>query len=520
MKAELISYFGDDLMIANVARVSYDKQSTELSEKDARLLKFLAEHKHTCYDDETEIFTEIGFVKFSELNKNIKVAAIDNNGYFNFELPSNYYEGDYQGDLIYFKHGHVDLAVTPNHRMWVSKRYSNRFGEFEFKTAEEIFDKHYRLSTTSKYKNFGSEGKYENGFLYGFFLGDGCVYSKDKIIFRLKKERKIKKLRNILLSTNISFEERVVQDEIFEFILNSPNKYFSGKSETKKINNDIFKMSEEYLLGVWDGLMNSDGSQKRNSYTYHTISEELKNSIITLGVLLGKNVRENKRRKDGCYSLMVLNRSLKPRLNDHNKHNYKKYYEGKIYCVEVSTGRLLVRRRNKQVVCGNSPFRHAQIQFRIECPIFVERQLFTHQIGWARNSISGRYVDFSDTYWLPEKLRYQSKDSKQGSAGNIPEELNGEFQKSMAEVLDLAQNVYKRMCEAGVSKEQCRIILPLALETKFIWTGSFHALMHLFSLRLKPDTQQETRDLVTSMLDLVKNIEGEPFKYSLQAWGY
>jgi thymidylate synthase (FAD) len=64
-----------------------------------------------------------------------------------------------------------------------------------------------------------------------------------------------------------------------------------------------------------------------------------------------------------------------------------------------------------------TPFRHPQLQFRVECPIFVERQLFTHQIGWARNSISGRYVDFSDTYWLPDSLRIQSKNSKQGSDG-------------------------------------------------------------------------------------------------------
>ena len=36
-----------------------------------------------------------------------------------------------------------------------------------------------------------------------------------------------------------------------------------------------------------------------------------------------------------------------------------------------------------------SPFRHPQLQFRVECPIFVERQLFKHQVGLAANSISG-----------------------------------------------------------------------------------------------------------------------------------
>ena len=166
-----------------------------------------------------------------------------------------------------------------------------------------------------------------------------------------------------------------------------------------------------------------------------------------------------------------------------------------------------------------TPFRHPQLQFRIECPIFVERQLFTHQIGWARNSISGRYVDFSDSYWLPEKLRMQSKDSKQGSAEDISDELNEEFQRSMAEVVFHAKNVYEKMCKAGIAKEQCRIILPLALETKFIWTGSFHAFVHLCNLRLKKDAQKETRDLVAEMLNLVKNIDGEPFKYSIEAFG-
>jgi thymidylate synthase (FAD) len=167
-----------------------------------------------------------------------------------------------------------------------------------------------------------------------------------------------------------------------------------------------------------------------------------------------------------------------------------------------------------------SPFRHAQLQFRIECPIFVERQLFTHQIGWARNSISGRYVDFSDTYWIPEKLRFQSKDSKQGSSGDIPDDMNEYFIEKIENILEQSKELYQEMSKYGVAKELCRIHLPLCLETKFIWTGSFHAFMHLCGLRLKPDAQFETRQVVEEMLNLVKNIEGNPFKYSLEAWGY
>jgi len=166
-----------------------------------------------------------------------------------------------------------------------------------------------------------------------------------------------------------------------------------------------------------------------------------------------------------------------------------------------------------------SPFRHAQLQFRITCPIFVERQLFTHQIGWARNSISGRYVDFSDTYWQPEVLRFQSKDSKQGSAGDLPVEKNEYFLDKVNNIIEQSQALYKEMADYGVAKEMCRMHLPLLLETKFIWTGSFLAFQHLCALRLKPDAQQETRELVAAMVEAVQNIEGNPFRYSLEAWG-
>jgi thymidylate synthase (FAD) len=43
----LVDTMGTDLSIANAARVSYDKQSDEMSERDAKLIKFLWDEKHT-----------------------------------------------------------------------------------------------------------------------------------------------------------------------------------------------------------------------------------------------------------------------------------------------------------------------------------------------------------------------------------------------------------------------------------------------------------------------------------------
>jgi thymidylate synthase (FAD) len=165
-----------------------------------------------------------------------------------------------------------------------------------------------------------------------------------------------------------------------------------------------------------------------------------------------------------------------------------------------------------------SVFRHPQLQFRITCPIYVERQLFKHQVGMSANSISGRYVDFSDSYTTVKEWRRQSRDSKQGSEGLV------NSQKACSEierdVINFCKAAYEELLSYGVSKEQARSILPLNLNTTFIWTGSLLSFIHLFNLRLKKDAQQETREIAAEMLVLVKNIEGNPFKYTLEAFNF
>ena len=162
----------------------------------------------------------------------------------------------------------------------------------------------------------------------------------------------------------------------------------------------------------------------------------------------------------------------------------------------------------------SSPFRHAQLQFRVECPIYVERQLFKHQVGISVNSISGRYVDFSDTYGTITEWRKQSQNSKQGSEGKVANQLA--CKRIERKVIDTCQEAYSMLLSLGVSKEQARTILPLNLNTSFVWTGSVLAFMHMCSLRLKPDAQAETRAVVDAMLSAVGEIPGNPFKQVLE----
>ena len=152
-----------------------------------------------------------------------------------------------------------------------------------------------------------------------------------------------------------------------------------------------------------------------------------------------------------------------------------------------------------------SPFSHPKLTFRLQIPIYVERQLIKTQAGVEYNSISGRYVDFSDTYTLINEWRTQSKDSKQGSAE--PLDIYGQEACNVIEyqVKEFCQDAYKKLIDLGVSKEQARTILPLNLNTTMIWTGSLYAFIRLCKQRLKSDAQAETRMVVEEMLKQVKD---------------
>lgn len=163
-----------------------------------------------------------------------------------------------------------------------------------------------------------------------------------------------------------------------------------------------------------------------------------------------------------------------------------------------------------------SPFAHPKVQFRLEMPIYVERQIIKTAVGVDYNSVSGRYVDFSDTYTTIDTWRKQSTSSKQGSGEDLDETSNTIANIIQGDIIEDAKFAYQELIALGVSKEQARTILPLNLNTTMIWTGSLYALIRLCKQRLKPNAQKETRDVVQEMLRQVK--ETNLFTTSLTAY--
>ena len=66
-------------------------------------------------------------------------------------------------------------------------------------------------------------------------------------------------------------------------------------------------------------------------------------------------------------------------------------------------------------------------------------------------------------------------------------------------------NLYTAMLEQGVCAEQARMVLPQNMYTEWYWTGSLYAFARVCGLRLKKDTQAETRLIAEQINQLVSS---------------
>lgn len=157
--------------------------------------------------------------------------------------------------------------------------------------------------------------------------------------------------------------------------------------------------------------------------------------------------------------------------------------------------------RNKHT----SPFRHAFLSFHIKCPLFVKAQFDKHQVGIdiCINTISGRYVQTADDWYVPDFLRKAADNVKQGSKDE-PVEYNSILMKEYTVAYEDAMRTYNELIEGGVCREQARAILPQGMNTEFYMSGSLQAFVHFIKLRTDSHAQREIQVYGQAIKDIVE----------------
>jgi thymidylate synthase (FAD) len=158
-----------------------------------------------------------------------------------------------------------------------------------------------------------------------------------------------------------------------------------------------------------------------------------------------------------------------------------------------------------------SPFNHAFLTVRVKAPIFVARQLVKHKfMPW--NEVSRRYVDSDPEFYVPYDWRKRASNVKQGSSDEAVNRLWG-----LDPLYKQQLTLYNRMLKVGVCPEQARMVLPQSMYTEWYWSGTLGAFLDMLKLRLKTDTQQETRAIAEMIADIVKQYWPESYKAVLKS---
>ena len=124
--------------------------SRKITGKHAKVILIDDIHdQENCLDKETEVLTKRGWLLFKDTNMEDDFATRNPETHeFEWQKPLKLIENDFDGELVHFNSRGLDLLVTPNHRMIVTHRMSQK-SEYII-SAQELSQKRNRcLPTTS-----------------------------------------------------------------------------------------------------------------------------------------------------------------------------------------------------------------------------------------------------------------------------------------------------------------------------------------------------------------------------------
>jgi len=330
-----------------------------------------------CYDDKTEILTERGWMSFEELSNNInlRVAQVTNENIVEFIKPTNHFKYLVDTEMILFKDSrNINLMVTPNHNM-IFKRwnknnikvinktkysYKNKsLTERMYSDTADAVPMHRDVAWLhSSYTGQASSAQtlsWEERFLIAL-QADGSLVPNcnTAYTFHFSKQRKIDRLDLILFHLNYKFSKTIQKDGTTAYYINALQK-FSKIFDWVDITQVSSEWSREFLAEIllWDGW-------KADIVTNGSYSSTIKYNvdvIQSLACLCGFKCRITKDLREKCINKMPI---YKIWLSDGYHFGVEKItkemvpYNGYVYCVEVPTHQIIVRRGGHTLVCGNS----------------------------------------------------------------------------------------------------------------------------------------------------------------------
>lgn len=308
-----------------------------------------------CYSDDTKILTPHGWKYFKDLDESDRVAQVENDGSYTFVRPHRIIAQQYSGKMHQFNdhHGKIDLLVTPNHRMILQQN-----GKERVVVAEKLAGSGHHKQTMQRAARAQSNGKSLTAMerLNIAFQADGSYCSKmtSSIRFSFSKQRKIDRMKMLLDDANLAYKIYSLKDSRSEFNIKVDSSLFSKNFEWVDVAKLDGNWCEEFIeeLSHWDSCIRSDDRIKFDNTNKSVIDVvELIAISAGYGTLVSTYHDIRKDNFSDCHTVNILKDN---RLGGQSWKHTMIDYDGMVYCVQVPSGKLLVKRNRGAVVCGNS----------------------------------------------------------------------------------------------------------------------------------------------------------------------
>lgn len=162
----------------------------------------------------------------------------------------------------------------------------------------------------------------------------------------------------------------------------------------------------------------------------------------------------------------------------------------------------------------HTPFEKSSLHFLVTVDQATHIHLLKHRIGVSINGESARYKELKeDKTYLPQDWAGigDENDTWLSKLQSFTEESNRLYHQCLEELTPVLGR--KR------AKESARFFKTfnsqITMDVMFNW----RSFAHFQQLRNSEHAQVEVREVAQMMLDLVKNIEGNPFKHTIEAFG-
>lgn len=410
LRANLVNAIG-----AVIGTHETDNQKLQKRNVKGLLVHLTGKTTPKCYDDQTEVLTKRGWVLFKDYVAGVPAGTVNlDTGEFEWQLPTRVIDEAYTGRMVHTATKKVDLCVTPNHEHVVSVRRqrvvdgrrTHTWTHWSKQSAPSLMcsdRKRLMVSATrwhGKTPALAFDGHAVQDTLafaqfVGWWVAEGWLQGRSAALCQAAKSKKhVAMVDACVRRMGLPFERTVYTRangyRVVWWVLKNRSLYMWLKrncgagAENKFLSTAILNWPTKHLVELLRGYMNGDGSLSLGRVsgdipvTYYrkkeitgrasTVSPRLVDSLQHLGVKTGYHV-----------TLLDVVQPPNPAhqvqyvmhvhgFNDVTieRSAQSKYvgYSGRVYCMEVPNGTLVVRRNGRPAVSGNSSFFQKKIMKR------------------------------------------------------------------------------------------------------------------------------------------------------------